>query len=369
MQWDEELGDLLGYLYQGCLEDPPWQTFLGEVRERMGAQLVTLLLRPPGEDKHSVMLADGGSLSAIKSYNEGQFVLDPFVNLPHGEVVTLQEFVGPELLINSDFYRIIMKPQGWYDFLGADLRETGELDVRFRIGRYQGARAFSESEKRWVQQLLPHLERAIRLHTRINRSEGERAVYEGAVQQLAVATFILDEQGGLLSCNELASELLSAGEIMREQEGRLEFIELSDRADFDRLVQDALQGMQHATGTVQALQLHGATGDLGLVLRTLPVSKVVQGRGIPSVAVFVSDPQRAAQAPLDVITSLFGFTPTEASLAMLLANGLTLDEASDELGISRNTARTHLRAVFAKTGVTRQTGLVSLILKSVAPLA
>ncbi|MFK0573079.1 helix-turn-helix transcriptional regulator [Endozoicomonas sp.] len=49
-------------------------------------------------------------------------------------------------------------------------------------------------------------------------------------------------------------------------------------------------------------------------------------------------------------------------------NGLTLDEASETLFISRNTARVHLRSIFSKTGVTRQTMLVRLILKSVAPL-
>jgi DNA-binding CsgD family transcriptional regulator len=54
---------------------------------------------------------------------------------------------------------------------------------------------------------------------------------------------------------------------------------------------------------------------------------------------------------------------------MLLANGLTLDQASAELGVSRNTARTHLRSLFSKTGVSRQTMLVRLILKSVANLA
>ncbi|MCY1183803.1 hypothetical protein D3C76_1770240 [compost metagenome] len=53
---------------------------------------------------------------------------------------------------------------------------------------------------------------------------------------------------------------------------------------------------------------------------------------------------------------------------MLLANGLTLDEASEELGISRNTSRAHLRSTFSKTGVTRQTMLVRLILRSVATL-
>nr|MDT0253635.1 LuxR C-terminal-related transcriptional regulator [Endozoicomonas sp.] len=53
---------------------------------------------------------------------------------------------------------------------------------------------------------------------------------------------------------------------------------------------------------------------------------------------------------------------------MILANGLTLDETAEELGISRNTARAHLRSIFSKTGVTRQTMLVRLILKSVATL-
>ncbi len=54
---------------------------------------------------------------------------------------------------------------------------------------------------------------------------------------------------------------------------------------------------------------------------------------------------------------------------MLLAKGLNLDEASEQLNVSRNTTRTHLRSLFAKTGVNRQSLLVRLILNSVAPLA
>jgi DNA-binding CsgD family transcriptional regulator len=55
-------------------------------------------------------------------------------------------------------------------------------------------------------------------------------------------------------------------------------------------------------------------------------------------------------------------------LATALARGLSLDEAAVELGIARNTARAHLRAIFAKTGATRQAGLVRLVLRSVASL-
>jgi DNA-binding CsgD family transcriptional regulator len=38
------------------------------------------------------------------------------------------------------------------------------------------------------------------------------------------------------------------------------------------------------------------------------------------------------------------------------------------LGISKNTARAHLRAIFSKTGVTRQATLVRILLGSVVPL-
>jgi DNA-binding CsgD family transcriptional regulator len=48
---------------------------------------------------------------------------------------------------------------------------------------------------------------------------------------------------------------------------------------------------------------------------------------------------------------------------------LNLDEVAAALGMSRNTARAHLRSVFTKTGISRQSALVRLILKSVASLA
>ena len=66
-----------------------------------------------------------------------------------------------------------------------------------------------------------------------------------------------------------------------------------------------------------------------------------------------------------MVRRLFDLTPAEASLALALANGLTLDEAADGLNIRKNTARAHLRSIFSKIGVTRQTTLVRVLLSSV----
>ena len=53
---------------------------------------------------------------------------------------------------------------------------------------------------------------------------------------------------------------------------------------------------------------------------------------------------------------------------MELANGLSLEEAAEVLNIRRNTARAHLRSIFSKTGVRRQTELVRIMLNSVVAL-
>jgi DNA-binding CsgD family transcriptional regulator len=86
------------------------------------------------------------------------------------------------------------------------------------------------------------------------------------------------------------------------------------------------------------------------------------------VAIFVSDPDLRESASQQILGELFGLTPAEANLAILLARGLSLREASATQHISLHTSRAQLKSVFAKTGVSRQAELVRLVLKSVASL-
>ncbi|MBS7743726.1 MULTISPECIES: helix-turn-helix transcriptional regulator [unclassified Chelatococcus] len=56
------------------------------------------------------------------------------------------------------------------------------------------------------------------------------------------------------------------------------------------------------------------------------------------------------------------FTPTERRVADKLKDGCDLKSAAAELGISYQTARTHLRSLFAKMDVHRQSDLVRRLL-------
>jgi len=91
------------------------------------------------------------------------------------------------------------------------------------------------------------------------------------------------------------------------------------------------------------------------------------GQGVR--AVFVSDPDRAIATTEATLMRLHGLTPAEAAVTVELLQGRSLEAAAAELGIALQTARTHLKKVFAKTGTRRQSELVLLLLKAVPPLA
>ena len=64
---------------------------------------------------------------------------------------------------------------------------------------------------------------------------------------------------------------------------------------------------------------------------------------------------------IDLLRCHFDLTPAEARLALHLVAGETLRSAEAKLSITYETARTHLKNIFDKTGTCRQAELVVVI--------
>ncbi|HUH37694.1 MAG TPA: helix-turn-helix transcriptional regulator [Spongiibacteraceae bacterium] len=367
-----ELDALIRAVYRGPLEERPFQGFLNLFRRTVDGNFATLLLRPPSEfDSGVVLNAAIVAPHVYQSYNDSYFALDPFVNLPLGKVVTLREFVPAAELVHSDYYREYLEPIDVFNIMGADLVANSGLSARLRVTRPQGQADFDSDDRRLCELLLPHLAQAIELHTRLQSSESERTLYLDAIDQLAMGVLLLDEQALVLKVNRAARQLLEGGLGLQLSDGTLQVGNRSTNKAFRELVAQMVEAHRRSEpGFVKAFRVPdiGDGPGLGQLLRTLPRSEAAESRSSPAVAIFVSDPRQRRMAPVAILAELFGFTRAEATLALLLVNGLTLDEASAELAISRNTAKSHLSALFAKTGVARQTKLIQLILKSVAPV-
>lgn len=81
--------------------------------------------------------------------------------------------------------------------------------------------------------------------------------------------------------------------------------------------------------------------------------------GRPAAILLASDPERQWQAAKQrLLQQQFGLTAAETDLALAILAGETVQEYARRLGRSHDTARTHLKAVFLKTGTRRQAELV-----------
>ncbi len=70
-----------------------------------------------------------------------------------------------------------------------------------------------------------------------------------------------------------------------------------------------------------------------------------------------------------VAQGIYGLSAAQAQLAILVAAGLDLAAAAENLGVTVNTVRTHLQRMFDRTGAHSQSALVGLLLSAEAPTA
>jgi DNA-binding CsgD family transcriptional regulator len=78
------------------------------------------------------------------------------------------------------------------------------------------------------------------------------------------------------------------------------------------------------------------------------------------ITTVLPDEPAVSDAWLARLTAEFALTRAESRLLGLLGSGLEMRQITAELGVSYATARSHLAAIFAKTGYRRQADLVRL---------
>jgi DNA-binding CsgD family transcriptional regulator len=79
--------------------------------------------------------------------------------------------------------------------------------------------------------------------------------------------------------------------------------------------------------------------------------------------VILIDPDAKTPTPEMNLRTVFRLTEAEARLATQLALGESLEKVADQFGIGKETARSQLKSIFAKTGVHRQAELVAVLAK------
>jgi len=179
-----------------------------------------------------------------------------------------------------------------------------------------------------------------------------------ALDNLPFAVLVTNSDGRLLFANQRGGEIIAARAVLTvDPMGILR----ASRSDDTERLHNAMRTARDSHGTV-GLKLEDEGGE--------PIRATILANEGPRedarLYLYISRDGTAPNPKPDLIASLFGLTVSESRLAAAMAQGLSLDEAAVECGVTKSTARTYLKSIFSKTGATRQAELVRKILLSVA---
>jgi DNA-binding CsgD family transcriptional regulator/PAS domain-containing protein len=360
---------LVGHIYDGALDPKPLARTLENLRMAFQANYVTLILRVPDQPDMAVMIIAGD----IEGEGEVIYMAYPQANRPFDNqsqdvVFTVDDIMTPSQWEQSSYFKMYCSQQNVYHVMGADISTHEGGLLRFRVTRAKAAPKFSVNDRALCAMFLPHLRRGLNIHNLLDRSESLSDLYAQAISRLSVATLVLDESGSVLRVNPVAQGILASGDGLKLVGGRLEATYPSDNRELQRLIRAAFA--QDTVKSADAMSVTRPSGqvNLGLVVEPIPSLDWADEKGKPAALVYIRDAASKSLASEVVTKQLFNLTKAETALAMELANGLSLEEAAETLNIRRNTARAHLRSIFSKTGVRRQTELVRILLNSVVAL-
>jgi DNA-binding CsgD family transcriptional regulator len=264
----------------------------------------------------------------------------------------------PEELDRDPYYTEFLRPRGFGWHAVACLRD-GHRPLMLSLKRRFNQGPFQRAELSRISRVLPYL-----------RAGAHAAQIALSLRfQDHLNSLQADGQGGLLLNHDGAvlgmNAAFAPGDGLAIVEGRLRAAYPAEQAALDRAVAIAISpAPPHELPPPTAVILHRPSGRRPLIVR---VSRLFEAASNPVVdaraLVSVVDTGLQRTPTGQLLRDLFGLTPKETELAVLLGSGHGLSEAAQLCRISLPHARQRLKIVFQKTETSRQSELVTLLLR------
>ena len=359
----EELSELLATLYSAPLEPQKWQSFLDRLCCLTNTASSYMLGVHP--EYGNVTLAGGGldfNPETMRLYNEHYGASDPYaapaLAKPRVGIVQAEELVSRANLHRSELYNEVLHPYHLEYMILLSCGNLKEFGV-FPLWRSPEQGPWDTASIHLIKTLLPHLQTALRLRTKVIACNASELFSETALDTMSIAAFLVNSKGHIRHMNHLAASHLETAQCLRLHKGKLVSNEPPAPPTLEQLIAQATSSSGHSL-------VNAPGGSLKLSHFNVTVVPAPERNGISGsesyALVFVTDPRTPAKSRALVMRQLYGLTPSEARVADHLLDGFEVRDAAAQLDITLETCRFHIKRVLAKTGTRRQSELIRLML-------
>jgi len=357
--------------YECALEPEPWPRLLAVLSPLFGSDKAMFTRIDATFPRASVTCSVGLPPPAAEALRVRDLTKDELwrlmLPLAEGSVFRASELMPGGTLASGPLWETIALPGGFEHVLGVILENTPLFFSHLSFMRAE--RDFDSQEKALLALLRPHLSAALRVHHRVALGDAARAESLRSFERARQAVVVLDRSGYAIYTNHAAGRVLAQGDGMELRFGRILCASIAAQSEFEHQVRLALSPLRNGedsrvgqvrvprrgTGSPYAITIMG-------VQRPADRAALPEGAGC---LLLIHDLDRTSPLPLEPLMSLYKLTPAEARGCDALFRMGAVDEAAEDLCLTRNTVRSHLKSIYSKFSLTTQAQLMRRLANAV----
>ncbi|MCU4182501.1 helix-turn-helix transcriptional regulator [Bosea sp. BH3] len=356
----EEFGDAVAMLYEAAAVPEMWPAAI-ERMSRIGGCTGGLLFA------HSEL---GTNWITSKEFEPAfaRFMEQGWMNrnsrmaglLAHGGTgfVTDHDLFTDEEMDKDEMYTDFLRPEGYGWGTATHIRASSGDNIVFTLERRFELGPVPRHAVEVLDGIRPHLARAAVLASKLQMQRAQASL--DSFERAGARAALIGSRGGVTAMNAGFEALL--GQIIIRARDKITLDD--DRAN--ALLQNALKDLaRDRLGDTRSIAVPRKDDLPAFIIHVLPIRRQALDIFARAQAMLVvTTTGRSLSIEGSLLCELYDLTRAEAAVANRILEGLTVNEIAVEHGVSRETVRSQVKKVLAKTGCQSQADFI----RRLAPL-
>jgi DNA-binding CsgD family transcriptional regulator len=349
---------MLDVIYEAAALPEMWPGVLHELAEMVGGVGTILLTTDPRNVRWT---CSEPVRQVFLEFLEGRWHernprMERLISNRHAGFIREIDMFAADEMDSDPTFREFLRPRGLGWAAGTVVQVPSEDMLAFSIERRFADGPVEDEHLPTLNALRPHLARAALMSARLRLGRAEGMAE--SLNRMGLPSAVLLGDGKVVATSPLFETL--GGQVISRAFGQ---IALAD-AGANALLSEAIQNLNFSEYQFGAKSIPvPAKGEsAAVIVHLIPVRRSAHDIFGPAMGILVVTPLGSSQSlPDELLNGLFDLSPAEIRAANGLLQGKTIDDLAASTGLSRETIRTQVKAVLAKTGSARQSDLISLL--------
>ncbi|HMS26461.1 MAG TPA: helix-turn-helix transcriptional regulator [Burkholderiaceae bacterium] len=349
------IDNIVTALYNAIGHENAWGDIVKMLCDHLDANIGLFVFIGQGQYEQDVYATHQFSDSCAKAYSEHWWQHNIWLqtgikkNLFKQNAVLLgTDFVSTAELQRTNFYREFLVTMPAAYLLAATMFDSSNTyntpPMMLNFFRPPGAVPFDKKNVAALRQLYPHIQRAFNLHWEWRSMQEQLVTYHASLDSMDFGVLFINPARRVQYANRMgnvfSNELFGSG--------------IPKAGSLALLLDSAAKGKGGAT-----VLTHSPI--MGIAFPVSPPVRNTSGETRATVMLILVDPEKRPDAAAEFVSNAFALSKAESRLIPFLLEGKKPADMAAQLNLKLPTVRSHLSAIFAKTGTSRQQELIRLI--------